>query len=205
MKNSQSGRMGIALIIIGLIIAVGGLTYVLWMGRQSRPIPPHGVTSPTIPSSDTRRAGAKFSDGLGKPDATTRYELDEFGAGIARRDVFMRDINGDGHADRITRTRIENGTDHYYDDYKIELYDGTNYRDVTPKDMRTIESADCALQRFQFVFRPTFHIIKISRPWRDTWTTPTMATRTTYRINGNEIRSGETMPVKEICNVADLF
>ncbi len=117
----------------------------------------------------------------------------------------MRDINGDGHADRITRTRIENGTDHYYDDYKIELYDGTNYRDVTPKDMRTIESADCALQRFQFVFRPTFHIIKISRPWRDTWTTPTMATRTTYRINGNEIRSGETMPVKEICNVADLF
>lgn len=203
MQHTQSGRAALSVLIIAIMVVGAGLGIYLWSHTHRTPVTVRGIAgSPTIiPDTGKQR----FSDGLGTPDASTTYPLDEFGAGVARRDIFMRDINNDGHADRITRTRVENGTDHYYDDYKIELYTGNAYRDITPDNMRTIESADCALRRFQFVFRPTWRIIEISRPWRDTWITPTMATRSTYRLVNGQIRRGISEPVKEICNVADLF
>ena len=205
MKNYESGRMGPAILIVITAVVLATFGVILWMrGGTNRTPQTIGVTSPAMETHDTPR-GTTFSDGLGTPDATTRYELDDFGAGVARRDVFMRDINGDGEPDRITRTRVENGTDHYFDEYTIELKNGNSYTDITPPDMRTVESADCAVARYQFIFRPTFRIIKIARPWRDTWTTPTMATRTIYRLGDNTLRAGGAEPIKEVCNVADLF
>lgn len=202
MKNSQSGRINVSLLIVLIIIVLVGLVVFIGTRRKT----PQGQVPVTDATETVSVPAAQLGhDGLGRADATTRYPLDEFGAGIASRDVFMRDINGDGIADRITRTRVENGTDHYYDDYKLELRVGDSWQDITPADFRTIESAECALQRFVFVFDPTFQVIKISRPWRDSWTTPTMATRTVYRLGGAHLRAGEAKPLKEICNVADLF
>ena len=201
--------MNILLMI--MLIVIGILIYILANGGRAKLAPTFGIESPqaaitqsnTIPAS--QNVTGEFSDGLGKPDSISKSSLDEFGAGIASVEIFNRDINGDGRADRITRTRVENGTPHFYYEYKIELNENGRYIDITPDGLRTTEGADCALQKIRFSFKPDFMVTKISRKWRDTWTTPTMATKTTYALQGNRLNVTDNVQLKEICNVSELF
>lgn len=214
MHNNERGGATVNILLAIMLIVIGVLIYILASGtpgRLGRSIgtdsprmtPPAGQTPPS-PNPGVRTNG-EFSDGLGRPESSVQYQLDEFGAGVARRDVFRRDINGDGALDRITRVRVENGTPHFYDEYKIELNQSGKFIDITPDDWRTIEGADCALQKLQFKFSPTFQVVKIGRPWQESWETPTRAVKTTYSLATDKIEVIKTETLKTICDVSALF
>lgn len=190
-----------------IVIAAGAVWSYLEMRNrpETKKDKPHDTEFTPPHYAPTTIQNTDFHDGLRMPNSVTEYELDDFGAGTASREIFNRDINGDGRNDRITRTLVENGTSHFYYDYKIEINQNGAMVDVTPPELRTIEGADCALQKIKFVFRPDFRIIKISRPWQDTWATPTMATETVYTIVGNRIGIATERPLKIICDVEELF
>lgn len=200
--------MNILLVIVVLITVFGA--YLLVHNHASHSGQTMGLDSPmrNLPrATDTVASDTvEFSDGLPvRPDKLTEFELDEFGSGPARQEVFFIDIDGDGHADRITRTRVETGTSHYSDEYKIELRRGNGYIDITPPDFKTMEGAECTLQKLRFVFRPDFQVIKISRPWSESWTTPTQAEKTLYAISDDALRVIDIEPLKFVCRVEDLF
>ena len=203
--NQQSGNIlfNILLIIMFAIIAV--LIYILAGGPVPKIIRSGGVQSPNIQMPINTNNTGEFSDGLINPDSAEKYQLDEYGAGISERDIFNRDINGDGRMDRITRTRNENGTSHFYYQYKIELNENGKFVDITPDGFRTTEGAECALQKLLFIFNPDFQVIKISRNWDTSWDTPTMATRTMYTFNNGKIISHTPQQMKIVCDVSDLF
>lgn len=209
--NQQRGGIAMNILLVLMLAVIGILIYMLAnggrfvIGRTSGVDSPVGADTQISSGTTPRAVTGEFSDGLGKPDSISQNSLDEFGAGIASVEIFNRDINGDGRADRITRTRVENGTPHFYYEYKIELNENGRYIDITPDGFRTTEGADCALQKLHFSFKPDFIVTKISRKWRDTWTTPTMATKTTYALHGNHLNITDSVQLKEICNVADLF
>lgn len=212
MQKQQSGNMFFNILLIIMFVIIGVLIYILAGGPVPRLGRTGGVQSPTnmeIPSTTPGRVisdnTGEFSDGLTNPDFIKTYPLDEFGAGIAERAIFDVDINKDGRPDRITRTRNENGTAHFYYEYKVELNQNGNFIDITPDNFRTVEGAECALQKLQFVFVPRFHVVKISRDWSETWATPTMARRTVYTINNNVFNASAPENLKVICNVADMF
>lgn len=200
--KSQRGGIVFNVLAFILIVAIGVLAYVILRPGDDRTDTTQ--SDAYAPRNLPVRTGA-FSDGLGRANAATRYPLDEFGAGVASVEIFNRDLDGDGTPDRITRTRHENGTDHFYDEYKLELRRGGEWIDITPDDFRTVEGAECALQRFQFVFVPEFTVVKIGRPWRESWSTPTTAVRTEYRISGNRMKITGTKNLNQICDVAGLF
>ena len=120
-------------------------------------------------------------------------------------ETFNTDINGDKVPDRITKIRHESGTAHFWDEYKIELNQDGRYRDITPKGLRTTVGAECALQQIQFQYKPNFKIIKISRPWRDSWTGPSMATRTIYTLENNKLVPDAGENLGTVCDVSELF
>ena len=147
---------------------------------------------------DTEQAdfeGYDFNDGLGRPDSKTKLALAETEAGIVSREVFNK-----GKI-KITRMRFETGTAHGFFEYKIEL-DGA---DVTPREFRTVEGADCALQKMKFYFAPEFQIVQISRPWQDSWITPTIASRTIYKIVDGRLAVVSDVKLHAICDVSELF
>lgn len=204
--NSQRGSIAFNVLLFMLLVVIGVLIYLLSAGHAPKTGRVIGVAAtPSAMPTQTVRVTARYSDGLGEADESTEYPLDDFGEGIAKTSIYNRDINGDGYTDRITRTRHENGTDHFYEDYKIEINVAGNYTDITPENFRTIEGADCALQKLRFIFQPEFQVIKISRPWQDSWDTPTMATKTVYSLTGDQLRPISTENLKVICNVADLL
>lgn len=208
MKNER-GSVAINILMVIMVVMICVLGWLLVRTRNGGVGRTEGLDSPTravsIQSGNVNRGG-RFSDGLPMTaDDTTKFELDEFGAGIAQIQVFYIDIDGDGHADRITRTRDENGTDHYSDIYSVELRRGDAFVDVTPPQLQTVQGAECALQRIQFVFKPDFRIIKISRPWRDSWTTPTLAEKTEYAFADGDLYPIQTVPMKVVCDVSELF
>lgn len=205
MRKQQSGNILFNVLLVMLIVTIGVLAYMLINKRDETTGRTMTVVSPNAPTATVATDDDEFNDGLRNPDTVTRGTLDEFGAGIAETAVFNRDINDDGRPDRITRRRVENGTDHFYYDYKIELNTKNGYTDITPNGFRTTEGADCALQKLRFVFKPDFRVIKISRDWEQSWDTPTPATRTEYTITGNQFHNIASTPVGTICNVADLF
>jgi len=147
----------------------------------------------------------EFNDGLGNPDQVQRFVSVEDDAELVSIETFDIDINNDGVKDRITKSRFENGTAHFYYEYKIELNLDEQFVDITPDEFRTIEGADCSLRKLRFVFYPSFQVIKISRTWEDTWITPTLATRTIYKLKNNKLEIASTSALKKICNVSDLF
>ena len=206
--TSKSNSVLLALVLVLTLIVAGFLSYV-FLNKQSGAKPRVLTEIETESMQDARprilaeTGNYKFDDGLRNPDSTTEYALDEFGAGIASREVF--NIKGDGRRMRITRIYNATGTAHDYYEYKIELNTGDGYADITPAGFRTTEGADCALQKLRFIFTPEFSVIKISRKWEETWTTPTLATRTIYKLIGNELKEQESKPLKQICNVSDLF
>lgn len=213
MHQQQSGNVLLNVLLILMFIIIAVLIYILAGG----PMPtftktPAGVQSPEMQFSDNKNLDVviaantgEFSDGLTNPDFSEQYQLDEFGTGVTERDIFDIDINNDGRRDRITRTRNENGTAHFYYQYTIELNNNGDFVDITPDGFRTVEGAECALQKLQFVFRPEFRVIKISRDWDKSWDTPTPATRTVYTISNNQISAETSTPLKTICDVTDLF
>ena len=207
--RSQRGSASLNILLVILVLIAGGIVYVLSMGRKGDTGRHIGIDSPMRITEEVVNtaggAGAGFDDGLPRrAAAVTEYELDEFGAGIAREEVFWIDINDDGLKDKITRTRIESGTDHYSDEYKIELRRGDEYIDVTPPELYTVEGAECSLQKIKFVIRPSFQIIKVARPWQDSWTTPSQAHKTVYSYPGNTWRIVESLPLGSVCDVSVL-
>ncbi len=208
-KKYQSGNIALNILLIVMFIIIAGLIYILAGGEIPKfSQKPSGVASPNMPAQQVKstQSNDSFSDGLINPSFSEKYELDDFGEGISEKEIFDVDINRDGKQDRITRTRNENGTSHFYYQYKIELNQNGTFVDITPDGFRTTEGAECALQKLQFKFTPDFQVIKISRDWETSWDTPTMAKKTTYTFNKGQlipIESNKSMKV--ICNVEDLF
>lgn len=207
-KNQESGNITFNILLIIMFIIIAVLIYILAGGKIPKFTKNNtGVQSPEMPivQPSAMQQSAGFSDGLTKPDFSEQYPLNEFGEGISERDIFDIDVNGDGQRDRITRTRNDNGTSHFYYQYKIELNENGKFVDITPDGFRTTEGAECALQKLQFVFNPDFQVIKISRNWDTSWDTPTMATRTMYTFNNGEMISHTPQQMKIVCDVSDLF
>ncbi|MDR2268913.1 MAG: hypothetical protein LBD94_01895 [Rickettsiales bacterium] len=146
----------------------------------------------------------KFDDGLHGPDSKTEFPLNDAGEGVASSETFNANIGG-GKKIRINRIKNESQTSHSYFEYKIELETNGNFADITPDEFRTVEGADCALQKIRFVFTPEFAAIKISRKWIESWITPTMATKTIYKLSGDKLEISSSVPLEKICNVSDLF
>ncbi len=211
--NNESGAILLNVLLIIMLVVIGGLVYLLMDNDDATTTSPRGQDAITIAvdgvakkTPDAQPVGdGAFTDGLGRAARTQTYELDEFGAGIASVAIFEYDINNDGAPDRITRTRHENGTAHFYDEYKIELNNNNKYTDITPDGFRTTEGGECALQKLRFVFSPNFQIIKVSRPWESSWDTPSIATQTIYSIENNRLNISNQREIGTVCDVAELL
>lgn len=207
---TQSGNnvlRNILTIILLLVIAV--LVYILSQKNMNdTDVSNIGVTSPVVSSAprDTIPYDFdRFNDGLAKPNAQTKNAPDEFGVGVTDVRIYNRDLNNDGRPDKITRTHIENGTSHFTNEYKIELATDIGYIDITPDNLKTVEGADCALQKLRFYFDPVFMIEKIGRNIGEDYVTPTMAYKTIYKMIDNQLVQISQTPITEICDVSELF
>lgn len=190
------------LIMLGIVVSVFvgyGLIH-----KNKNDVQTFGTAAVNITQKQKNRA-ITFNDGLGKTKDKIGYKPDETGTGVTRIETFPFDINSDGHDDKITRIRHENGTAHFWDEYTIEINENNRFRTITTDDFKTINGADCALQKIKFVFKPKFQVIKISRPWVDSWLTPSMATQTTYELINNKMVMVETKKLSSVCDVTDLF
>ncbi|MBP3316827.1 MAG: hypothetical protein J6L70_04490 [Alphaproteobacteria bacterium] len=205
MKSQQGGIFVNTLMILILVVAIA-LAWMLARGEFKHDGQTIGQASPTITQTNKPTfINGNFSDGLGTPDNITRGTLDEFGAGIDSVSEFNRDINNDGAMDKITRTHVATGNDHDYDEYKIELNNNGALVNITPRGFRTTRGADCALRLIRFDFAPNFHVTIISRPFQDTWDTPSVATKTVYDLDGNVIVAGQSSNLSSVCDVTTLF
>ncbi len=200
--NSQRGGATLTILLVILCVVIVALIYFLGGGTSNRIGKTHGTDTPANVSTTPDDGGV---DGLGTADEIQTFPLDEFGAGISKTEIFNRDINGDGQMDKITRTHHENGTAHSYDEYKIELNNNGKMVDITPDGFRTVIGTECALQQLHFTLRPDFGVVKISRPWDTSWTTPTMAVKTIYNISDNKLNVTESHDMRVVCDVAELF
>ena len=187
-----------------LLIAIMGLMFTLATKNKESQEKNFALSSPTL-SKQVKQTPQQFTDGLGKPDDVTSIPLDEFGAGIDNIAVFNRDINNDNMPDRITRTHVATGNAHDYEEYKIELNKNGKFVDITPKGFRTTKGADCMLRRIQFDFLPHFSAKIISRPFQDTWDTPSVATKTVYELNDDIMAESGTQKMSSVCDVTELF
>lgn len=195
--------------VVIILVIIGVLMYVMTTQDRTQSANTNiAVKSPTnIPDNNADIAidSDSFNDGLCAPASAQENAPDEYGVGITSIRVYMHDLNRDGRMDRITRTHIENGTSHFTNEYKIEIATADGFIDITPPDMQTIESADCALQKLRFSFTPLFSIEKIGREMGDDYTTPTMAYRSVYRLENNQMIEISRVPMREICDVSELF
>lgn len=205
MKSERGSiSMGVLLVfIIGLAVVLG---YVLLnKDNANTDVTVVGTGAIDITYNNTSAPSVGFTDGLNQPSSSETFPLDEVGEGTEKKEVFNVDINSDGLMDRIVRTHNENGTAHFWDEYRIELNNNGVYFNIAPSGLRTTEGAECALQKVKFVFKPKFKVIKISRPWDETWNTPTMATRTVYELRGNKLVATSVQELKKVCDVSELF
>ncbi len=163
-------------------------------------------TQPTpVFSDEFFNVSSGFSDGLTNPDSVTKYQLDEYDVGIAEKSIYVADINNDKIPDRITKTFFETGNAHSYYEYKIELNQNDKFVDITPKNFRTVSGADCDLQLIQFVFKPQFKVIMVSRNMGETWLDPTIAEKQIFKISENTLQEKETKTLRKVCDVKELF
>lgn len=161
----------------------------------------------TVPvfSDDFTSTPESFSDGLTNPDSVTQYQLDESGTGLAEKSIYYIDINKDSKPDRITKTFLETGNAHSYYEYKIELNQNGKFVNITPKGFRTVNGADCDLQQIQFIFRPQFKVVLISRELGEIWTDATPAQKQVFQISENKLQKMETKTLRKVCDVRELF
>ena len=169
--------------------------------KQKNSTQPAPVFSDEFTTNDSK----EFSDGLTNPDSVTQYPLDEFGMGVSEKSIYYIDINQDNKPDRITKTFTETGNAHSYYEYKIELNQNGKFVDITPENFRTVNGADCDLQQIQFVFKPKFKVILISRELGDTWNDTTTAQKQTFQISENKLQKTETKNLRKVCDVRELF
>lgn len=203
--NYEKGSAILTILLIIMVVVIGFLIYLLAGGNIPKTTKTVGVESPTMEISASKTENEQFSDGLTNLVSSKKFNLNEFGEGIAEQNIYEYDINNDGKKDRITRTKNENGTPHFYYEYKIELNKNGSFVDITPEGFRTTEGAECALQKLQFVFKPDFKVIKIARDWKDSWDTPSLAIQTTYNFSDGEITPISEKELKTICDVSELF
>lgn len=203
--NYEKGSAILTILLIIMVVVIGFLIYLLAGGSIPKATKTVGVESPTMEISTKKTENEQFSDGLTNLVSSKKFNLNEFGEGIAEQNIYEYDINNDGKKDRITRTKNENGTPHFYYEYKIELNKNGSFVDITPEGFRTTEGAECALQKLQFVFKPDFKVIKISRDWKDSWDTPSLAIQTTYNFSDGKIISTSEKELQTICDVSELF
>lgn len=203
----ERGGITLTIMLVFMLVVIGVLVYLLASGTRSNDGKTIGVSAPVVSHIAPRQNahGGVFSDGLPHPDTITEYPLDETDSGIQSVAEFNLDINRDGKTDRITRTRHENGTSHFYDEYKIEINDGDILINITPSGFRTVQGAECALQKLHFSLSPDFRVTKISRKWKDSWNTPTPATRTIYKLSGDKLNVASQDVLGTVCDVTDLF
>lgn len=205
--RSENGSVSTNILLVFTVILFVVLGYIL-LNKDS--VTDNVTSSGTVAAhlsynTDTKRPERTFSDGLTTPQNSENFALDETGAGVSVKDVFNIDINNDGQVDRIVRTRNESGTAHYWDEYRIEINNNGVFFNVAPDGLRTTQGAECALQKIQFIFEPEFKVIKISRPWENTWDTPTVATRTIYELKDNKIIQTSVTKLRSVCDVSELF
>lgn len=203
--NYEKGSAILTILLIIMVVVIGFLIYLLAGSSIPKTTKTVGVESPTMEISTSKTENEQFSDGLTNLVSSKKFNLNEFGEGIAEQNIYEYDINNDGKKDRITRTKNENGTPHFYYEYKIELNKNGSFVDITPEGFRTTEGAECALQKLQFVFKPDFKVIKISRDWKDSWDTPSLAIQTTYNFSDGKIISTSEKELQTICDVSELF
>lgn len=202
--NAQKKSFGLIFATILMVILIIVLIFLL-VRRNNAPVEKSdGIMSPVI-SNQVKSGADVFSDGLVNPESSHPGRLDEYGVGIAQTDIFSIDINDDGIPDKITRVRHENGTDHFYFEYQIQVNIDGQMVNVIDENLRTTEGAECALQKIKFQFKPTFQVIKVSRPWVDSWNTPSMATATTYNFVDGKLVPTNVSKLKVICDVAQLM
>ena len=205
--KSEHGGIALNLTLTVLIAALCGLGYILWI-RQSPQKTGHMTKASgefNMPQKNKQLNTYVFTDGLRMANAIKTDEPDETGAGVVKTEVFDIDLNDDDIPDRITKERHESGTAHFWDEYKIEINQNGRYKNITPNGFRTTVGAECALQQLQFHFKPKFQVVKISRPWRDSWDAPSMATRTVYTLKDNKMVAGTPEEMGTVCDVAELF
>lgn len=190
------------LIWILTIAVLCALAYVLYTTytKQKNEIAPTSVFS-----DEFFNISSGFSDGLTNPDSVTKYPLDEYDVGMAEKSIYFADINNDKKNDRITKTFFETGNAHSYYEYKIELNQNDKFIDITPKNFRTVSGADCDLQLIQFVFKPQFKVIMVSRDMGETWLDPTVAQKQVFKISENTLQEKETKKLRKVCDVKELF
>lgn len=189
-------------IIVLVILLIVGVMIIYFMGNNEKNENVATDTDAFIVSTET---GRNFTDGLGTPSNVRHFQPDDSGAGITEVAEYIYDINNDGRPDRITRSRVENGTAHFQYVYKIELNDNEKYVDITPKNFYTIEGAECALQKLQFSFKPDFTVTKISRPMGEDWNTPTQTTKTVFALWNGKMHTVSSIEYKTACDVAELY
>lgn len=188
------------ILAVAVLCALSYVLYTTYTKQQKT------ETEPTpVFSDDFVNEASGFSDGLTNPDSVTKYELDEFNVGISEKSIYYADINNDKQPDRIIKTLFDTGNAHSYYEYKIELNQNGKFVDITPKNFRTVSGADCDLQLIQFVFKPQFKVILISRDLGETWVDPTVAQKQIFKISGNILQEKETKTLRKVCDVKDLF
>ena len=200
-------NMFLVILVLIIVVSVGISLYLLY--KKTRGAFEQTSQNPNITQNISKNLEQdnivdEFDDGLSNPNFSKDFDLDEFGAGLSKSEVFFIDINEDGIDDKIIKSLIETGNSHNFTEYKIELIQNESYIDISLSNFRTIQGADCALQRFKFSFNP-FRITKISRPFKDTWNTESMAEKTVYIIQNNELVEYSKIDLRYICDVSELF
>lgn len=190
------------LVWILAVVVLCALSYVLYITYTKQK---NEIRTEPIFSDEFVNTASGFSDGLTNPDSVTKYPLDEYDVGMAEKSIYYADINNDQKRDRITKTFFETGNAHSYYEYKIELNQNDKFVDITPKNFRTVSGADCDLQLIQFVFKPQFKIILISRDMGETWIDPTVAQKQVFKISENTLQEKETKTLRKVCDVKELF
>jgi len=196
----QKNTGWIKILVITLLIVVGVFVFYI-TNKTSSKNESIDIENPIL----TTQNMGEFTDGLRDPVSVHTFEPDEFGEGVIEVATFSYDINEDGRPDRISRARKETGTAHFQYIYKIELNTGDKMVNITPKDLVTVEGAECAHQKIQFSFKPDFSITKISRPMGENWNTPTQSTKTIYALWNDNLHIATTTEYKTICDVSELF
>ena len=189
-------------LILGLSVILLCAFGVIAFNIKSKPV---FEKNPVVEDSYLDENEKSFSDGLKNPDSLTTYQLAEDETGITEKSTYLVDINNDKKPDRITKTFFENGNAHSYYEYKIELNKNGKYVDITPKNFKTVNGADCDLQQIKFVFKPKFKVIMIYREMGNTWVEPTLAKSRVFVMNGEKLSASKEKNLRAICDVKELF
>ncbi|MFQ6777996.1 MAG: hypothetical protein ACLRFI_01705 [Alphaproteobacteria bacterium] len=219
MRNQNGNIYSGILIILLLSVVAGGIFFLITKSNNSNTKQSEQINyvddsndenTVNDKNTDTKYNTDEFDydniDGLKNPIETKNFELEVFEPGISSIEIFEYDINNDGLLDKITKSYYLTWTAHSYYEYKIELNKNNKYIDITPKNFRTEEAADCPLQKLRFIFKPSFSVIVVSRPGGETFVTPTKAKKVIYKLSNNKIvQFGKEQDMGIVCDVTDLL